>query len=482
MQFEARVGGYYLPLERLISCRKSVESFFEAAAETEKLFKCRVCPAKVGWTPRGAVTRNTAWTWTEGWSTTSGWDSSNTKSEETTESITLGVSASSEVSNPSGSASVSASLSVEVSASKTVGKSFTETLSHGEGKDWSMSHTISFGADGAAWQYWATVPDTCGADLKVELKEIALTRHSSDQPACLPGSCDTSGDRGYCCTCLDGGFLNSKSTTGCKEPKCPPQASVMFSPNGLYRSSATCAKWLVFGETCEVGCQQWGFPGTVMLRCSTGGDVELLSNKCMGAASVKGAQMIHSGSCDSELKRSSLVNDIDGCLSQCTGDCGYFAFSHLPPPGSLTNCALYSTANGCPECTSCNKACNTDAAEKCSTNANSGTIPCIELGDGHGSSIMWLEMEGAAKVLSYNPRDPLYECFRTTEGAGLVGTWECNVGTYWGKIFTITWDYADDWSQNRPDDFIRVCAPLPLSYSLHSWYNTYQMDPPEIAE
>jgi len=58
---------------------------------------------------------------------------------------------------------------------------------------------------------------------------------------------------------------------------------------------------------------------------------------------------------------------------------------------------------------------------------------------------------------------------------GLVGTWNC-AGWPHGLI-TISWDYADDFSTEIEDDFVRVCAPLPLPYSLHSWYNTYAMDP-----
>lgn len=99
-----------------------------------------------------------------------------------------------------------------------------------------------------------------------------------------------------------------------------------------------------------------------------------------------------------------------------------------------------------------------------------------------GHRVMFLRGDGTASIQkAKGKQNGEWRCNREPalvewEPLGLVGFWICpgfpNV--------TISWDYADDFTADLDDELVRVCAPLPLPHSLQSWYNTYEMDPPQI--
>lgn len=101
--------------------------------------------------------------------------------------------------------------------------------------------------------------------------------------------------------------------------------------------------------------------------------------------------------------------------------------------------------------------CADDVVEKCQ-----GNTPCIDLREAaNHHHLMWLNPDGTAHVDGeaggIGAGDSrTWTCEREGDGVGLVGTWNCP--GFYSNIITITSDFADDFTPDRDNVFIHVCA------------------------
>lgn len=110
--------------------------------------------------------------------------------------------------------------------------------------------------------------------------------------------------------------------------------------------------------------------------------------------------------------------------------------------------------------------CAPAALEKCQ-----GNTPCIDLREGvNHHHFMYLNADGTAHVdgeaNGINGGDArTWTCTRDGNGVGLVGTWNCP--GFYSSVVTISPDFADDFTPDRDNDFIHVCA---LPDAVHTGY------------